>query len=293
MQPQFVKIPDSPQTSFLLRDMVVPYFYNPYHFHPELELTYVSRGTGTRYIGDHIESFSEGDLVLVGSNLPHLWKNDKIYYEGDPYLKSRAIVIQFREDFLGDRVLELPEMKKIKKMIMHSSHGLKIQGKSKEKVAALMETMINQSGTERIINLLLLLNIIAESKDIRVLSSRAFSEDNTKVGLERINTVFAFIFENFSEDISLKKISEIANMSPTAFCRYFKTHTNKTFSSFIIETRIHHSCKLIINENKSLSDIAFESGFNNLSYFTKLFKKMIGMTPREYRKKIVYQHLTR
>lgn len=287
MQPQFVKIPDSPQTSFLIRDMIVPYFYNPYHFHPELELVYVSRGTGTRYIGDHIESFSEGDLVLVGSNLPHLWKNDKIYYEGDPYLKCRAIVIQFREDFLGEHVLQLPEMKKIKKMIASSRQGLKIQDKNKEKMATLMQAMVDQPGAEKIISLLSLLNSIAESKDIKVLSSRAFSDDSTQVGLERINTVFAYIFENFHEEISLKKISDIANMSPTAFCRYFKAHTNKTFSSFIIETRIHHSCKLIINENKSLSEIAFESGFNNLSYFTKLFKKIIGISPREYRKKLV------
>jgi len=288
MQPQFVKIPDSPQTSFLIRDMIVPYFSNPYHFHPELELTYVSRGTGTRYIGDHIESFSEGDLVLVGSNLPHVWKNDKIYYEGDPYLKSRAIVIQFREDFLGERVLELPEMKKIKKMILNSSQGLKIQDKNKQKIASLMHAMVDQSGAEKIINLLFLLNIIAESKEVKILSSRAFSIDSTQVGLERINTVFAYIFENFSEEISLKQISDIANMSPTAFCRYFKAHTNKTFSSFMIETRIHHSCKLIINENKIFSDISFESGFNNLSYFTKLFKKIIGMTPSEYRKKVVH-----
>jgi AraC-like DNA-binding protein len=286
MLPQFVKVPDSPQTSFLLRDMVVPYFYNPYHFHPELELTYVSSGTGTRYIGDHIESFSEGDLVLVGSNLPHLWKNDKIYYQGDPYLKTHAIVIQFKEDFLGEQALELPEMKNIKKVIAQSRMGLKILNRNRDKIAALMQAMVDQSGAERIINLLFVLNIIAESKEIRTLSSRAFSMDATQLGLERINKVFAYIFENFSEEISLKKISDIANMSPTAFCRYFKTHTNKTFSAFIIETRVHHSCKLIMNENKSLSDIAFESGFSNLSYFTKQFKKTIGMAPREYRKKI-------
>ncbi|HEY4208718.1 MAG TPA: AraC family transcriptional regulator [Puia sp.] len=266
--------------------MVVPYFYNPYHFHPELELTYVSSGTGTRYIGDHIESFSEGDLVLVGSNLPHLWKNDKIYYQGDPYLKTHAIVIQFKEDFLGEQALELPEMKNIKKVIVQSRMGLKILNRNRDKIAALMQAMVDQSGAERIINLLFVLNIIAESKDLKTLSSRAFSMDATQLGLERINKVFAYIFENFSEEISLKKISDIANMSPTAFCRYFKTHTNKTFSAFIIETRIHHSCKLIMNENKSLSDIAFESGFSNLSYFTKQFKKTIGMAPREYRKKI-------
>jgi len=285
MQPQFVKVPESLQSSFLIRDMIVPYFYNPYHFHPELELTYISRGTGTRYMGDNIESFSEGDLVLVGSNLPHLWKNDKVYYKGDPYLKVRAIVIQFREDMFGEKLWELAEMKKIKDMILKSRQGLKIQNKSKTRIATLMQEMLDQSETERLISLLFLLNIIAENKDIATLSSKIFSVNFMPMGLERLNAVFAYIFENFSEEITLKEISGIANMSPTAFCRYFKEHTNKTFSSFVIEARIQHSCKLIINETISLSEIAFKSGFNSLSYFTKQFKGIMGKTPSEYKKK--------
>lgn len=283
MQAKFVKIPESPQVSFLIRDMNVPYFPNPYHYHPELELTYVIRGTGTRYIGDHIESFSEGDLVLVGSNLPHLWKNDKIYYQGDPYLKARAIVLQFKDNFLGEQLFELPEMKLIKKMIVKSRQGLKIQNNNK--IATLIKNMAQQSGAERIINLLLLLNIIAESNPTKLLSSTIFSGDSSQTGLDRINNVFAYIFENFSDEISLDKISKIANLTPTAFCRYFKTHTNKTFSTFLTETRIYHSCKLIQNENRSLSEIAFDSGFNDFSYFSKMFKKIIGMSPKEYRQK--------
>lgn len=283
MQAKFVKIPDSPQVSFLIRDMNVPYFPNPYHYHPELELTYVIRGTGTRYIGDHIESFSEGDLVLVGSNLPHLWKNDKIYYQGDPYLKARAIVLQFKDDFLGEQLFDLPEMKLIKKMILKSRQGLKIENNNK--IATLIKNISQQSGAERIINLLLLLNIIAESKHTKLLSSTMFSVDSSQTGLDRINNVFAYIFENFSDEISLEEISKVANLTPTAFCRYFKTHTNKTFSTFLTETRIYHSCKLIQNENRSLSEIAFDSGFNDFSYFSKMFKKIIGMAPKEYRQK--------
>ena len=283
MQPQFIKVPDSPQSTFLIRDMVVPYLSNPYHFHPELELTYISRGTGTRYIGDSIEPFTEGNMVLVGPNLPHLWKNDTIYYGGDPYLKARAIVIQFKDNFLGEQLLELPEMKMVKKMILKSRQGLKIQ--DEDKIASLIKGMADQSGAERIINLLYLLNIIAESKHTKVLSSKAFSVDSSQMGLKRINTVFAYIFENFSDEISLDKISGIANLTPTAFCRYFKVHTNKTFSTFLTETRINHSCKLILNENRSLSEIAFESGFNDFSYFSKMFKKITGMTASEYRQK--------
>jgi AraC-like DNA-binding protein len=285
MQPQFIKVPDLPQSAFLIRDMVVPYFGNPYHFHPELELTYISKGTGTRYIGDSIEPFIEGDLVLVGSNLPHLWKNDKIYYEGDPDLKTHAIVIQFREDLFGKELWELHEMRKIKNLLIKAGQGIKIQNESKKEIVKLMHSMIHQPGAEQLINLLLLLNMIAESKDTKTLTTKAFSVSLMEMGADRINAVFAYVFERFSEEITLKEISRVANMSPTAFCRYFKSHTNKTFSLFVIETRIQHSCKLILKEDMNLSGIAFDSGFNNASYFTKQFKKIMGMTPLEYKKK--------
>jgi AraC-like DNA-binding protein len=287
MQPQFVKVPDAAQDSFLVRDMMVPYFANPYHYHPELELTYISRGTGTRFIGDNIETFSEEDLVLVGPNLPHLWKNDDIYYEGDPYLRARAIVIQFRDGFLGDSVWELSEMKKIKAVLESSRQGIKIQKNSQKKIAHIMQEMVDQTGVERIISLLGILHILSEATDTQLLSSKAFSYTSTQAGLQRLNAVFSFIFDKFSENITLDEISEVANMSPTAFCRYFKSHTNKSFSQFLIETRIHHSCKLIMNEEITLSEIAFKSGFNSLSYFTKQFKKVTGLTPLEYKKKII------
>lgn len=284
-QAQFIKVPDASQSSFLIQDMNVPFFYNPYHFHPELELTYISKGTGTRYIGDNIERFSEGDLVLVGPNLPHLWKNDKVYYEGNPEVQARAIVIQFTENFLGNTIWELLEMRKIKRMLKSSEQGLKIQNTRQKEIVDLMHKMIDQSGAEEIISLLTILNIISEDRSIKPLSGKTYSGISTHSKLERINAVFAFISKNFSENITLEETAEVANMSPTAFCRYFKTHTNKTFSSFLLETRIHHCCKLIMNEDTNISEIAFESGFNSLSYFTKQFKKLIGMTPSEYKKK--------
>jgi AraC-like DNA-binding protein len=223
----------------------------------------------------------------VGPNLPHLWKNDEIYYEGNPYLKARAIVIQFTDTFLGDHIWELSEMKKIKTLLKNSRQGIKIQNNSQKKIAHIMQEMIDQAGAERIISLLMILHILSDANDTQLLSSKAFSYTSTQAGLERLNAVFSFIFDKFSENITLDEISEVANMSPTAFCRYFKSHTNKSFSQFLIETRIHHSCKLIMNEEIKLSEIAFKSGFNSLSYFTKQFKKVTGLTPLEYKKKII------
>lgn len=195
-------------------------------------------------------------------------------------------MIQFSDSFLGDRIWELSEMTKIKALLKHSRQGIKIQNNSQKKIAHLMQEMIDQSGAERIISLLTILHIISEATDMQLLSSKAFSYTSTQAGLERINAVFAFIFERFTENITLDEIADVANMSPTAFCRYFKSHTNKSFSQFLIETRVHHSCKLIMNEEIKLSEIAFKSGFNSLSYFTKQFKKVTGLTPLEYKKKI-------
>jgi AraC-like DNA-binding protein len=285
MQPQFIKVPDSPQSAFLIRDMVVPYFSNPYHYHPELELTYIYKSSGTRYIGDSIEPFTNGDLVLVGSNLPHLWKNDKNYYEGDPSVQAQAIVIQFRENIFGKEFWDLQEMRSIRNLILKSRQGIKIRKENKKEMIDLMHIMIDQKGAEQLISLLSLLHLIAESKDTKLLATKAFSNNLMETGAERINAVFAFVFERFTEEIRLNEIADVANMSPTAFCRYFKTHTHKTFSQFVIEIRIHHSCKLIIKEELNLSEIAFKCGFNNSSYFTKKFKKVMGMTPFEYKRK--------
>ena len=285
MQPQFIKVPDSPQSTFLIRDMIVPYFSNPYHFHPELELTYIINGTGTRYIGDSIEPFAEEDMVLVGTNLPHLWKNDNIYYSGFADLNARAIVIQFREDVLGREIWELPEMRKVKHIIIKSRQGLKILNENNKEIAEQMIAMTEQAGARQILSLLYLLIKISESKYLKTLATESFSTNLLEMGSERINAVLAYVFENFTENISLKEIAEIASMSPTAFCRYFKSHTNKTFSSFLIETRLRHSSKLILSENLNISDIAFKSGFNNASYFTKQFKKVLGISPFEYKRK--------
>lgn len=285
MQPQFIKVPNSPATSFLIRDMVVPFFSNPFHFHPELELNLIIHGTGTRFVGDNIEYFCNGDMVLAGSNLPHLWKNDKIYYEDDSLI-AHAIVIQFKEDFLKNDYGELPEMIQIKSLLFSARRGLKISGSTQQKVARRMIAMLKQSPIERIASLLIILSTIASSKEYRILSSAGFSNAyNSKTDMERINRVYAYVVENFSQDINLSDISKVANLSPTAFCRYFKNCTKKTFFAFLLETRLNYACKLLINDAHNITEVSMETGFNNLSYFNRQFKKMTGLSPLQYRRK--------
>lgn len=285
MQAQFIKVPNSPNTSFLFRDLVLPYFPNPYHFHPELELVYILEGAGTRFVGDRIEYFCEGDMVLVGPNLPHLWKNDKVYYEGNDDLVSRAIVIQFKKDFLRSEFGELPEMGLIRSLLDISQRGLKITGSTHQKIAEIMMSMIDQTPLERIASVLKILSLLSSSNEYALLSSEGFARAYDKTDTERINRVYAYVIENFSEEISLTDVAGIAHMSATAFCRYFKRSTNKTFSIFLLETRLNYACKLLANDGLNITEVAYESGFNNMSYFNRQFKKMTGLSPQQYRKK--------
>lgn len=285
MQPRFIEVPKPEQTSFLFRDMVVPYFYNPYHFHPEYELTYVIEGWGTRYIGDHIDHFSEGDLVLVGANLPHMWKNDKVFFDLETRLGSRAIVIQFNEDFAGKELWQLPEMKKIQELFTAARQGLTIKGQTKQAMIGQMLRMLRRNNAERIADLILIICTLAESGQYKTLSSLQFASSYTEKDGDRLNKVYMHVVNHFTGKLSLEEIAEVANMSPTAFCRYFKSRTHKTFSRFLVETRINYACKLLVNDDISVTQAAFEAGFNTSSYFNRQFCKIKGMSPLLYRKK--------
>ncbi|QEC42601.1 helix-turn-helix domain-containing protein [Pseudobacter ginsenosidimutans] len=288
MQPQLKNVPHLPGTSsFLLRDMIVPYFSNPFHFHPELELTFIVQGSGIRFVGDNIEYFGSGDMVLVGANLPHRWKNDKVYYELDNDLYSRAIVIQFRENFLRSDAGELPEMADIRNMLTLAKRGLKIVGATRQKVAKRMIAMLHQNSIERIASLLLILSNIAASNEYAVLSGTSIDQSYTRSDTERISRVYAYIMENFTDEINLQDVAGVANMSLTAFCRYFKSVTNKTFSTFLLETRLNYACKLLLSDSFNITQVAFRAGFNNLSYFNRQFKKMKGISPLQYKKQFL------
>lgn len=284
MKPQFIKVPVDEAHSFRVTDEVVSYFYNPLHFHPELELTYVLKGKGTRFIGYHVESFFPGDLVLVGPNLPHCWKNDPEYYAKNSNLKAQAIVVQFKEDFAGSVFFELPELLPLKNLILDSKRGIKIYGKTKEKIKVRLEILTNQTGTGRLTNLLEILDIMALSKEKTSLTEMDSHRLMPPVQMKKLNDVYQYTLDHFKEDVSLEEIAGVANMTPNAFCRFFKSHNRKTYIQFINEIRIANACKLLGNTSISITQIAYESGFNNLAHFNRVFKKHKKIVPFYYRK---------
>jgi AraC-like DNA-binding protein len=278
------KLTLEPKYSFVLQKDVYPYYPTPWHYHPEYELVLVVKSTGQRIVGDHVDNFSDGDLVFMGPNLPHVYNNDSIYYEGHKDLKAEAIVIHFREDFLGKDFFKVPEMMPVMQLLERSQCGMKIMGKTRKVVAAKMQDLLKMRGPSRLIHLLSTLEILATSEEYRLLASPGFVNKYNTSGTERMTKVYDYIMNHFKEDIRLEEVAEISNMTAPSFCRFFKACTRKNFSRFLNEIRIGYACKLLQEGHFSIAEICYESGFNNLSNFNRQFKKIMDKSPLEYRK---------
>jgi AraC-like DNA-binding protein len=282
MKPTFLKVSNSLETSIDIRHEIAPYFKNPWHFHPELELTLILESSGTHFIGNSISAFYKNELTLTGPNLPHYWRCDPIYYQKRHNLKAEAIIVRFPEHFLGDDFFLIPEMHHINTLFKISRRGLKIFGETKEQTSEIMGTMVQMDGAERIIALLQILNLLAKSSDYKILSCRGFVNTSETSDTERINDVYAYLIENFMHPIELNLIASVANMNPTAFCRYFKAKTGKTFTQILHEIRIGHACKILIEGKLNASQVCYECGYQNQSYFIKQFKRITQQTPFQY-----------
>lgn len=288
MKPQLLKMSLDQLQSFSVRQDKVPHFLKNLHYHSEVEFVLIEKGSGTQLIGDNISRFSEGDLYLIGSNLPHCWRCDDIYFENRPGLLAEAKVVHFLENYWGDQFLELPENKPIKDLLAKAKSGIKVIGKTKSTVSKLLRKLLIAKSTDRIILILQALNLMAHSKDIEILSNSVFRIENyIETEAERINDIFNYTMSNFHRKITLEEIADVANISPNSFCRYFKNITKKTYTQFLIEVRIRHACKLLIESTKNVNYVCYESGFNNFSNFNKYFKAITGKNPLMYKKSFV------
>jgi AraC-like DNA-binding protein len=285
MKAALQKSPISDNYAFEVKYLTAPYFDPNWHFHAEYQLFLVVKGTGTRFIGDHVSAFRECDLVFTGPNLPHLWQSDHEYFENNPDLVTEGIVIYFPENFLGKDFLHKNEMYKVKQLFQQAQRGMEIYGQTHMKMSHLMHEILLVHDFDRILALLNLLNMMANSSEHRLLATEGYSNSMKETETDRMNRVHAHVMKNFREKISLEEVAAIANMSPSSFSRYFKVHANKTFSDFLIEIRVGHSCKLLTNQKMSVSQICYDSGFNTLSNFNRQFKAVTHYSPLEYRKK--------
>lgn len=251
-----------------------------WHFHPEIELVYVNGGSGKRQIGSHISYFSDGDLILIGSNLPHCG------FTNEQTGNKNETVIQLKPDFLGDSFFELQEMKNIRRLFQEAKGGIAFEEKTKKQIGLKIESMKMQTPLNRLLTLLDIFNEMEESKDYKILNAGGFQLQTQVQDNNRINSVFNFVKDHFQEEITLEEIAEKVGMTIPSFCRYFKKTTNKTFTQFVTEYRLVHALKLLAEKPISITEICHECGFNNFSYFNKTFKQFTGKSASQYRKEI-------
>lgn len=282
MKATYEQLSDNIESSFLLRQFNLPKFDAPFHYHPELELTFIESSKGKRFVGRQVSDFAAGDLVLLGENVPHSWINT----EGSKLETdlAKSVVIQFKTDFLGTSFLDIPEMVAIQFLFQKAQSGILIKGKTRDAVADKMSFATATNSFQKLLQLLDILQIIAISNETELIDPQFSTTTLSPIDTERFQKVYAFIIANYTQDIDLETIAAVAHLTPTAFCRYFKKMTRKTLVEVVTEFRIKHACQLLTSTEKSVSDICFESGFGNISFFNKQFKNALGHSPLAYRK---------
>jgi AraC-like DNA-binding protein len=260
-------------TSVLFREIQVPYFDTPFHYHPEMELTFIEKGKGIRHVGMKMEEFEEGDLVLLGGNLPHCWLNTPEEHGGN----VASFVIQFNPSIFNNSFLILPEFSPIKELFSSANRGIKFKGKQFRKdILAIFE----KGEPQRILCLLELLLELSKTEKTILLDIEPVSKSNP----DRFHLVFSYIIQHFREPICLEKVAHIAGLTTTSFCRYFKDITGKTLFEVVLEYRIESVAQLLVASHKRINEIAFETGFQDIPYFNRSFKKKMGVSPGQFRK---------
>lgn len=284
MKPLLEKSIESLNQSFLVKKLQEPFFDPNWHFHPHYQLFTVIKGTGTRFIGDDIRHFEEGDTVFLGPNMPHLWRSDRNYFEKESQLQTEGIVVYFKEDFLGNDFFEKPEMFDIKSFLKNSERGLDLTGTLGEEMVRDLKELLGLTGFEGISKLLNILHKLSVTNDYQYISSSNYTNTHKISETERMRIVHEYVLKHFKENINLSTVASLSNMTEAAFCRYFKSRTNKTFSDFVKEIRIGNACKILQDENKSISQTCYESGYNTVSNFNNQFKSLKGVSPLQYQK---------
>ncbi|GAB3899534.1 AraC family transcriptional regulator [Larkinella knui] len=286
MRPDRLLVPQQLHRSFDLRHEQLPLFTNPWHFHPEIELNYVVNSTGMRFVGHNMERFSGGEIVLLGSNLPHYWKNDRVHPEPENTAPAEAIIARFSPQFAGEAFWELPETKAIQRLLARASSGLKLLDPLRASIADQLRDLLLKEGLVQLTSLLHILDQIAGSENVRPISPGYVPNQQLSRQSERLSRVIGHLMQRVGAPVSLPEMAELANMNSAAFCRYFKSQTGQTLTQFVTDLRIRYACDLLTRTDESITAISEQAGFENISYFVQAFRKKQGVTPARYRQRL-------
>jgi AraC-like DNA-binding protein len=282
MKALFEKVTFQEQSSLLVRRFRLPYFDAPWHYHPEYELTYIVKGYGRRFVGDHVEPFQHGDLVLVGPNLPHFWRSDDHFYRSDSDEQVESIVIQFPVALDQQVLAAVPEATAVRQLFERARYGLRFSQPVSQAIASQLEELPACKGLSQLVELLAILNTLTTDRDACLLASEGYQLAPGVAETERMKRILEFMLANFKEEIRIEQVASVAGMAPAAFCRYFRKRTRKTFVEYLNELRISHARNLLTKADMSIGQVGLEAGFNNISHFHRHFKRLTGLTPLRY-----------
>lgn len=272
-----------PSRIFIAKELTEKHFDPTWHAHGEYQLFMVTKGSGTRFIGNTVKSFTEGDTTFLAPGVPHLWRSDSIYFDKRSKLKVQGLVIYFKGDFISD-LLDKEEMQQINALFTKAKRAIEYYGHTATELTAAMKKIINARGTENIIQLFEVLNVMCNSKEYRLLHNADYKYKLKESETRRINIVYNYAAQHFHTVITLQEVATLLNMTPTSFSRYFRIKTGKSFSDFITELRIRQACKLLVEDDrKTINQVGNACGFNTLSNFNRQFKLFMKITPKAYR----------
>lgn len=289
MKPVFANVlPGEESKVFWIVRVDQPVFYSGFHFHQECQLTYIIESHGRRIIGDSIESYYADELTLLGSNLPHVWHSTNNIAEpsNEQSVNARSISIFFDPEKLVDLLSHFTNMSKLSTTLLKAKRGMLFYGETKEKLKKLLINVGDSTGMRQIRCLMEIFEILSITGEYEFIASDGYLNTYSLKDNERFDRIVKYIFENFSEEIELDEIASISNMNKQAFCRYFKTRTQKTFVEFVNAVRVANACKLLAQNDESIGSIGHHCGFKSISNFNKLFKLTKGVTPSEFKKKL-------
>jgi AraC-like DNA-binding protein/mannose-6-phosphate isomerase-like protein (cupin superfamily) len=248
-----------------------------YHYHPEVEIACVLTGTGTRHVGNHISNYDDGDLVLIGANLPHSG------FGLNASSPHEEIVVQIKEEVVFRNMPDLPEFSEIEKLLERGKYGIAFTGQTKADATVLMKQFLTARPFEKYVLLLQLLEMLAQSRSYYLLNKQIVPSTIITKHKARLQKIFSYVEKHYAENIEIGKMAALAALSVPSFCNYFKRTANITFTEFVNQYRIQKAC-LLLQQDKTIAEVCFDCGFNNVTYFNKVFKTLLKKTPSEYRK---------
>jgi YesN/AraC family two-component response regulator len=276
-------IPVDYDHSIHVQEDKLPYFYEHLHRHHETQITWIIKGEGTLIAGNVMQRFSPGDVFIIGANQPHLFKSDPDYFMELNEKKIHSLNIFFNPKGFITTLLDFPEMLSIKKFVESSAYGMQASAVNAMAVSEHISNVVSNTKGYRLSAFIQLLQHMADLKDWKYLSSESFQYVITDTEGLRMNDIYQYTINHYTENITLEEIAGVVFLTPQSFCRYFKKHTLKTYTDFLNEVRINEACKRFMNRDfNSVSSVAYQTGFNNVVTFNRVFKNIIGKAPREF-----------